>query len=739
MRADRLPESGKKHGGGLCFYINEKWCNNATVRYQVCCPDVEMLTVNVRPFYLPREFSQIYLCIAYCPPKSNVQVACDIVADHIHSLQARSPDAAIVIMGDFNACTLDKSLPDFHQYVTCPTREQKTIDLCYANVPNAYLSRALPALGKSDHSMVQLMPVYRQRVRREKPKKITVKRWSPEAVDTLRACFDCTSWDVLVDGCNSIDEAVEVTTDYIRFCESICIPEKTIKCFPNNKPWVDSSLKEMLNGKKHALKHGTKEDRRRAQDRLRTEIEERKKNYREKLESLFDKNDYRGAWEGLQKITGYKPGNTRTRVDDEQRFSNDLNKFYARFDSIDYSENTKYELEQLDDHAHGPEITTAQVRTCFKRINPRKSCGPDNISGRILRECCNELAPVFANLFQKSLNTSTIPSMWKKSIIVPVPKKQRPATLNDYRPIALTSLIMKTFEQLVLQQLQRETYQFADPYQFAYRQQRSTEDAVLSLLHHMLQHLDSPRTSARILFVDFSSAFNTIQPHKMVQKLRSMNVNSNIIRWICSFLTNRTQCVRIGIHLSESVSISTGAPQGCALSPALFSLYTSDCRPIPPESDDKLFKYADDKALVGLIKNNDSSSYIQEVNNLVSWCDNNCLELNPKKTKEMHIDFRKTATTPAPLTIKGEDIEIVPSYKYLGVIIDNQLKWTENTTALKKKAAQRLYFLRKLRSFSVEKKIQELFYNSVVQSAISYCLACTFGNLSAENKKNPPK
>ena len=69
----------------------------------------------------------------------------------------------------------------------------------------------------------------------------------------------------------------------------------------------------------------------------------------------------------------------------------------------------------------------------------------------------------------------------------------------------------------------------------------------------------------------------------------------------------------------------------------------------------------------------------------------------------MHIDFRKTATTPAPLTSKGEEIEIVPSNKYLGVIIDNQLKWTENTITLERKAAPRLYFLRKLRSFSVGK------------------------------------
>ena len=221
----------------------------------------------------------------------------------------------------------------------------------------------------------------------------------------------------------------------------------------------------------------------------------------------------------------------------------------------------------------------------------------------------------------------------------------------------------------------------------------------------------------------------------MAEKLRSMDVNTYVIKWICNFLTNRTQCVRIGNHLSGIVSTSTGAPQGCALSPALFSLYTSDCRPITPGNRDKLFKYADDKALVGLINNNDHSAYIQEVNNLVSWCSENYLELNPKKTKEMHIDFRKNSPTPVPLTIKDDTVEIVTSYRYLGVTLDSQLKWTENTISVQKKAAQRLYFLRKLKSFRVEKTILELFYKSIVQSTITYCLSCTIGNLSAENKK----
>ena len=96
----------------------------------------------------------------------------------------------------------------------------------------------------------------------------------------------------------------------------------------------------------------------------------------------------------------------------------------------------------------------------------------------------------------------------------PHPQKTKITGLNDYRPIALTSVVMKSFERLVLFHLKANTDPLLEPLQFAYRANRSVDDAVnMALhLHFILQHLDSSGTYARILFVDFSSAFNTIIP-----------------------------------------------------------------------------------------------------------------------------------------------------------------------------------------------------------------------------------
>ena len=112
-------------------------------------------------------------------------------------------------------------------------------------------------------------------------------------------------------------------------------------------------------------------------------------------------------------------------------------------------------------------------------------------------------------------------------------------------------------------------------------------------LQYILHHLDYPGTYARILFVDFSSVFNTIVPEILHQKLTQFEVPVTTCQWIISFLIDRQQHVRLGSISSKTRSISTGAPQGCVLSPLLFSIYTNDCTSKNPSV--KLLKFADDR------------------------------------------------------------------------------------------------------------------------------------------------
>ena len=119
---------------------------------------------------------------------------------------------------------------------------------------------------------------------------------------------------------------------------------------------------------------------------------------------------------------------------------------------------------------------------------------------------------------------------------------------------------------------------YIDPLQFAYRRNRSTDDAVLYVLENVYSHLEKAGNLARLMFFDFSSAFNTIQPHLLVQKLLNMKLPSSVVMWIFDYLTNRLQYIWLNGVLSSVICTNAGAPHGTVLAPFLFSLYTADCR-----------------------------------------------------------------------------------------------------------------------------------------------------------------
>ena len=120
-----------------------------------------------------------------------------------------------------------------------------------------------------------------------------------------------------------------------------------------------------------------------------------------------------------------------------------------------------------------------------------------------MRDCAEQLADVFTDIFNQSLSQCKIPPCLKSSTIIPLPKKTTVSSLNDYRPVALTPVIMKCFEKLVRSQITTSLPTTSDPQQFAYRANRSTEEAIATVLHTTLQHVEHQGSYARLLFIDF--------------------------------------------------------------------------------------------------------------------------------------------------------------------------------------------------------------------------------------------
>ncbi len=300
----------------------------------------------------------------------------------------------------------------------------------------------------------------------------------------------------------------------------------------------------------------------------------------------------------------------------------ELNTFYGRFDrngGATLPINASGSSRQSSDVDHVITVSEDEVRRELRRVNIRKAAGPDGITGRVLRSCADQLAGLFTSIFNESLATSVIPTSFKKSVIIPVPKNSKPSCLNDYRPVALTSIVMKVFERLLKKHICSSIPATLDPLQFAYRPNRSTDDAISQVLHSSLTHIDSKNGNyVRLLFIDYSSAFNTIVPSKLAVKLSDLGLNTTLCDWIQDFLTGRPQVVKMGQFTSNSITLNVGAPQGCVLSPLLYSLYTHDC--VSSHSSTSIVKFADDTVVLGLISNNDETAYLGEVERLTSWC-----------------------------------------------------------------------------------------------------------------------
>ncbi|KAK3554553.1 hypothetical protein QTP70_025498, partial [Hemibagrus guttatus] len=182
-----------------------------------------------------------------------------------------------------------------------------------------------------------------------------------------------------------------------------------------------------------------------------------------------------------------------------------------------------------------------------------------------------------------------------------------------------------------------------DPFQFAYRLQ--DEDAVNAAIHTAFTHLEGKDTYVRMLFINYSSAFDTVIPHRLSEKLLTLGLTPSLCNWVLNFLTDRPQSVRVGNRTSGIRTVSTGTPQGCVLSPLLYTLFTYDC--VASQTSTKIIKFADDTTVIRLITGGEETSYRTEVAGLIAWCQENNLSLNTDKTKEMIIlGERRRSSTP---------------------------------------------------------------------------------------------
>ena len=362
-------------------------------------------------------------------------------------------------------------------------------------------------------------------------------------------------------------------------------------------------------------------------------------------------------------------------------------------------------------------ITKDDVEKRLMSTKLKKSIGPDQIPNWVLRDCAPLISGPVTSIFNMSIKEGYIPTLWKCARVSPIPKVY-PVTnfQKDIRPISVTSVLSKHLEHFIYSEILHQVEDKIDPDQYGALKGQSTIHALLRMTNSWYANTDdnSIGNIIRILFIDYSKAFDRINPNILITKLKHLGLNPLIINWIAAFISDRQQFVNMGKWSSILKDIWGNLPQGTILGVLLFLLMISDLKP-----DSETIKFVDDTTSFDI--SNEMNNRLQDSANYINdWSRDNDMCLNRTKTKEMIICFKKDYVPPPNIIIDDEVIEQVNTFKLLGVIITSDLKWSSHVDYITKKVSQRIYNLIVLRRAGLSKRDLFIIYCCMIRSVLEY-------------------
>ena len=352
----------------------------------------------------------------------------------------------------------------------------------------------------------------------------------------------------------------------------------------------------------------------------------------------------------------------------------------------------------------------------------KKACGYDLISNSMLQHTAVVISPYIVLLFNLCLNQGVFPDSFKIAKVIPLFKGGNKEDSNCYRPISLLPALGKLFEKIISKRVITffEKHKLFSPHQFGFRAKFSTEYAVHDIYEKLLHNLDKGLSSCAI-YLDLAKAFDSVSHTILLRKLKQYGIRGNVHQLFESYLSSRTQFVKVGDAVSDYLEIKFGVPQGSILGPLLFLIFINDL----PEATNFFIKlFADDTFLCAQNKNfkaleRDVNTELEKVS---AWLVSNKLTLNIKKSKFMIFSNKKKDVHELSVKINNKPLERCSSYKYLGIIIDEKLNWGKHLDYICKKVSKACGALAKIRhcaSLDLQKEIYYALFYSYARYGIS--------------------
>ena len=437
---------------------------------------------------------------------------------------------------------------------------------------------------------------------------------------------------------------------------------------------------------------------------------------------------------------------------DDAAIANDLKDFFETKVSKIYSDIEKQNIAiqkiikpKVSPTISGPDcsletfntLTSSELLGIIKSM-PDKSCSSDAIPMWMFKECINELLPVVSYIVNESLSTGVFPTKLKAASVRPALKKSGldSDALSNYRPISNLTYLSKIIEKCANQQLVKyiDTNKLFANFQSGYRKTHSCESAITRIHNDILMMIDK-KHNVLLLLLDLSAAFDTISHKLLIHKLKNMySINGAVLKWIKSYLTDRSFSVKVNRSSSSPCKLIIGVPQGSILGPLFFILYTKDLQQLVKQYGLSVHLYADDTQIYFSFDVADGTmpdlSKIQACfSKIKEWMSENFLKLNEDKTAAMELGVFENCINTVPL---GEhSIKLEEKAKNLGFYFDDQMALDAQVNNVTKKCFMNLRNLQRIGSkLSHNLKIQLV--HSMVFSHLDYC-NCVFGSLSEMN------
>lgn len=627
----------------------------------------------------------------------------------------------------------------------CKNDSPSLLDHIYTNLTDSILQNCLIQRDVSDH--LPILSICTYKAANKPPRTIFQRDFS--SFDLEKFLIDMENSNKLLLDDSNLDAnrlCTKFCKDYERLV-NLHAPIKPISLKKQRliqKPWMNKNIIKMVKHKNKLFRiwlkqqsDATYEIYKKKRNETTRAIELAKRAYYNRL--FFNaKSDPKKLWKNVNRMINYKSYNKSNIQDiddgdgniitDRTEISNTFNDFFVKI-----GEDLAKKIPQASDdtmanllrtHKNSlffSPITPTEVKRLLQQLDTTKSTPSSHASYWFLKSSAQCNCAVIALLFNKCIEEGVFPSVFKIAEVIPIFKSGNRKLVTNYRPISLLHPLSKLFEKCIHSRLDKflTKNQLLYNNQFGFRSNSSTEHAVTRIFNQISQNVDENKVVCTV-FLDLKKAFDTVNHAILLKKLHKYGVRGNALRLFKDFISDRWQYTVVGGLKSDLKAVKCGVPQGSTLGPLLFLIYINDFH---LATNFELNLFADDSCL--FLCNSSAKELELQTNKELSrvklWLQLNQLSLNIKKST--FLVFSKKAIPKFELKIGNETLMESTQTTYLGITVDNKLKWDLHINKVKSKIASACWAMSKIKHY-VNSDVLKKIYFGLIYPHLSYCVTC---------------